>query len=171
MKHLKPIPNWPKYLISKTGEVFSLHSGTATLIKNIPLKKTGYLIINLRDSTKEVKKVTVSVASLVLETWGPPKPSARHKVEFIDGNKHNLDVKNLKWSTQSEICRKNINKIQKTMRRRGKTNIIIIVKGRNHAQELLGHTISYQLNRTQISKKGYWVFTEKHYEEWKANNK
>ena len=80
-------------------------------------------------------------------------------------------LKILSGRHRPKICKKNILKIQKTMRRRGKTNIIIIVKGRNHAQELLGHTISYQLNRTQISKKGYWVFTEKHYEEWKANNK
>lgn len=56
---------------------------------------TVYLVAN--GKTKGYR-----VAQLVLTAFGYPQPSTKHQVSYLDGNKDNLSISNLKWMTPSE---------------------------------------------------------------------
>jgi hypothetical protein len=51
-----------------------------------------------------------SVASLLLETWVCPKPSYKHKATFKDGDRTNLKLDNLEWTTQTDIIKRMLKK-------------------------------------------------------------
>lgn len=85
------------YLVSNTGEVYSIRYKKC-------LKQTvnhrGYLRVGIYLPDGTVKRVSVHV--MVLETFVGPKPTLKHQVDHIDGNKTNNDLSNLEWVTPSE---------------------------------------------------------------------
>lgn len=91
MGSFKEIPGHPSYLISPTGEVWSLK--TNRLLTPSPTAK-GYLVV----SPDGVKKY---VHALVLETFVGPRPPG-YECRHLDGMKTNNAVTNLAWGTQED---------------------------------------------------------------------
>jgi hypothetical protein len=96
---MKTIKKFPNYKISKNGKVFSKRS---KIFLNICLTKRGYSYVGLyRKKQKKNKRVHV----LVMEAFGPPRPSEEHRVNHIDCNKQNNHINNLEWMTHAENCK------------------------------------------------------------------
>lgn len=167
MEKLKYHPKFHKYKVSKTGEVWSYHNpNNVKKITNVVMK-TGYVVTNIHDKSLKKGGSMISVAQLVLETWGMPRPSLEYKVHFKDGNRQNLNFENLEWKTQAEICRLNINKIKGDMARRPKRRIILIMDGLADAENLFGWQVTYYLNTGRKTKNGFYSFDVEGYEKWK----
>lgn len=94
---LYPIPNWPGYLITKGGRVWSKRSGR--WLKIHIDRSTGYVTVTL--SQKNSQPRIVNVHRLVLETFIGPCPEGM-ECRHLDGNKQNSDLSNLKWGTHYE---------------------------------------------------------------------
>lgn len=90
------IKGYPKYHVTKYGEVYSNHSGEWRLL---PIKKWGNnYTVHLSNMGK---RRTFIVARLVAETYIPNpenKPCVCHK----DNDKSNNHVDNLYWGTHKE---------------------------------------------------------------------
>lgn len=96
-KIVKQIPNYPDYLISENGDVFSKKRGTISKMK--PRLDRVYLQVDLRNNGR---RKTEYIHRLVLMTFDRmPKPHevARH---FPDGNPVNNRISNLQWGTHKE---------------------------------------------------------------------
>lgn len=91
----KFIENSDGYYVDEEGQVLGK---SGKVLKHCLNDKTGYLhvrvIINGKMKTKPIHR-------LVAETF-LVKPSEKHEVNHIDGNKHNNHVENLEWVTRSE---------------------------------------------------------------------
>lgn len=59
----------------------------------------GYKMVHL-DLGK--RTVNISVAACVLAAFTGPRPSRRHRARFLDGDKHNLHLSNLRWLTAKQ---------------------------------------------------------------------
>lgn len=95
---LKPIPGFPGYEISPTGEVFSRISNKLLSTKNI---SSGYPYLTLRIG--EGKRTNVPLHRLLALTFLPNEKNLP-EVNHIDGNKLNYSLDNLEWvSTVSNI--------------------------------------------------------------------
>jgi len=100
---MKKIKEFPKYSITKKGEVYSHYRNRNMTPK---LKNTGYLVVNLRKNNKPYqKRIHRLVAGAYL-----PNPNNYKVVNHIDGNKRNNKLENLEWCTNSD----NINHAIKT---------------------------------------------------------
>lgn len=94
---VKPIPGWPKYLASSTGNIYSIRTGKRKLLKQF-FRGGRYLCVNL--STNGVRREQ-RVHTLVLEAFRgrcPDRMQARH----LDGVKANCAIKNLRWGTPAQ---------------------------------------------------------------------
>jgi hypothetical protein len=136
--------------------------------------KNGYIAINLyrkhaRGDSYNAKHLYI-VAHLILLTYGPPKPSPKHKVRYIDGDRTNISLSNLVWISKEEIMRTIINKIKKTMKRRERKQIIIVVDGQNNASDMIKDSVIKLIdkNEEKRKKRPYLVFSPEGYEEWKT---
>lgn len=81
------------YEISEEGE-----------IRNVKSKKvlkhdlsTGYPRVQLGSGNPKRQ-----IHQLVMEVWGPPKPSEKHEIDHIDSNPLNCHISNLQWVTHKE---------------------------------------------------------------------
>jgi len=64
--------------------------------------RCGYFRVKLcRDG--DVKRF--AVAGLVICAFGPPRPTTKHQINHIDGNKGRNSIDNLEWVTASENVR------------------------------------------------------------------
>lgn len=94
MEEWKVITEYPNYMISNTGKVYSK-------INNIVLKpkidRYGYYVVTLRKDNKN-KSVTIHrlVANYFLD-----KVEGKDVVNHLDSNKLNNNVNNLEWTTVS----------------------------------------------------------------------
>lgn len=68
------------------------------LIRKHNIMKGYHCITLLKDGTKK----SCRVAKLVMQAFGTPQPSDKHQISYIDGNKDNLFIDNLKWVLPSE---------------------------------------------------------------------
>ena len=98
----KRIPYAPKYFVSHLGNVYSDANGGSegNYMSLTPNKTTGYPTIVLWKDGEKVCSRTVH--SLVMEFFGPEKPSDKHIINHIDGNKTNNRIRNLEWVTPLE---------------------------------------------------------------------
>ena len=108
MEQWKVIKDFPDYMVSNYGRVFSkeriikLCDGRIRLHKGILLKprkdKRGYLYVGLYNN-KKIKLKTVH--RLVIEAF-IPNPENRPETNHKDGIKNNNFVNNLEWNTRRE---------------------------------------------------------------------
>ncbi|AKY02240.1 HNH endonuclease [Vibrio phage vB_VorS-PVo5] len=96
METWKTIQDFPKYEVSTLGNVRNIRTGK--LLKHQKVSKREYAGVTLYGDNKYIKK-TKMVHLLVAEAFLPPKPSAVHQVNHIDGDKMNPRVGNLEWRT------------------------------------------------------------------------
>lgn len=104
----KQIPNYPRYAISKTGEILSICGRGVGQMRPwsdaVPAKPwliKGYLGVGIRNHQGRRK---VCVHTLVLETYVGPRPEGM-ECRHLDGNTANCDLNNLAWGTQDEnVC-------------------------------------------------------------------
>lgn len=91
----KEIMDFPNYLITSEGRVYSKHS--KHYLKLMP-NKNGYVYVTL---CNKGKKKNHYVHCLVAKHW-IENPNNGTVVNHIDGNKKNNCITNLEWITQSE---------------------------------------------------------------------
>lgn len=91
----KKINNFPNYLISKEGQVYSTKTNK---IREIEINENGYCRIRLMDGTKQGKKFYIH--RLVAEAY-IPNPNNYNQVNHKDLNKHNNNLDNLEWCSES----------------------------------------------------------------------
>ena len=89
----KPIPNWPEYEITPTGEIWSVRC--ERWLK--PSMAAGYKHIVLYRGKKEIGK---SVHCLILETYVGPCPAGMEACHN-NGVKTDNRLDNLRWDTRS----------------------------------------------------------------------
>ena len=92
----------PGYEVTADGRVFSLaHNwrGYGKRELRQDLNDDGYPSVRL---TIDGKRTRYSVHTLVARHHLPPRPSPRHEVRHLDGDKMNASVSNLAWGTQKE---------------------------------------------------------------------
>lgn len=94
MEDLFPIPNLPKYLISRCGNVFSEING----IYLNPNFRNKYLVVSVKQSGR---KKTISIHRIVAETF-IPNPENKPCVNHINGVRTDNRVENLEWCTIKE---------------------------------------------------------------------
>ena len=107
---VKPVKDYPDYLVTSFGRVYSLKRNT--FIGNKKNKKTGYLYAAVtKNNCKQIRNVGIHI--LVIEHFGPPKPedgqqyeskamSTKYEVHHLDKHRDNNHVENLKWVTHQE---------------------------------------------------------------------
>jgi hypothetical protein len=93
------------YAVSTHGRVRRCEPGKGTKVGRV-LKpgrtKKGYRLAHLFNGNDTAFKY---VHRLVLETFGPPRPSPKHGCNHIDGDKENNHIDNLEWATPGENSR------------------------------------------------------------------
>lgn len=91
------IKNFPRYLISRSGQVFSIGKGIKRPFKN----DKGYLVMQLWSGNKPTG---ISVHRLVALAF-VENPENKPEVNHEDGNKLNNNDWNLSWMTRTEQMR------------------------------------------------------------------
>jgi hypothetical protein len=87
----------PDYEISDQG---NLRHKVIKKIKNLTISRSGSTIVTLRLGPKKHK--THTYTSLIRQLM-PPRPSSKHQLCHINGNRQDYRLKNLAWMTQSEV--------------------------------------------------------------------
>ena len=97
---IKNIKDFPGYVVSEDGTVYSLNYNNTGTVKELKTSTThcGYKIVCLRKNKRPCWK---SVHRLVAKAF-IPNPDNKNCVNHIDGDKSNNCVKNLEWVTHSE---------------------------------------------------------------------
>lgn len=90
----KPISGYESlYEISDKGNIRSVRSGRELKVRP---NSDGYLIVSL---FKKGKRVTTTVAKLVGLQFVSGFSKNRNQISYIDGDRKNLDHKNLQWTS------------------------------------------------------------------------
>lgn len=92
---VRTIPGWPGYCISPGGQVF----GPRRKLNPVPVG--GYPRVRLYRGG-EAKWFMVHV--LVMDLYGPSKPSINHQIDHLSGDRADSSIHNLEWVTASENC-------------------------------------------------------------------
>ena len=170
MEEYRDIPGFDgRYKISKDGRIISNARNGVRELK-ILHTAAGYPTVNLfyPDGRTNKKNKTKSLAYLVLISWGSPRPSLKHKVEFIDGNRQNVHIDNLRWITQADIARKMRSRIKAT---RGVSKIFLVVDGWDAANELFDNGLGYYKDNGKKYLGVVSVYSAKGFDEWYEKNK
>lgn len=98
-----PIPNWPGYGATPDGRIWSLSAnwrGYGQRVLAPHSDRDQYQSVRLTFAKGSRKKFKVH--RLVAETFIGPRPSPRHEVRHLDGNRANNCASNLAWGTQKD---------------------------------------------------------------------
>lgn len=102
---MKEIPGYPNYFAGKNGEIYCNRQG---FLRCLPKRlHKGYYRVNIRDGGTPVKKHSVPVHQLVLETYVGKRPNGmlcRH----LNGDSQDNRLRNLVWGTPKENVRDSI---------------------------------------------------------------
>ena len=99
----KKIINYQDYLISKNGQVYSTKTNK---IREVEINDNGYCRIKLMDGTKQGKKFYIH--RLVAEAY-IPNPNNYNQVNHKNLDKHDNNVDNLEWCSESMNMQHNAN--------------------------------------------------------------
>lgn len=99
MERWEQVKEFPMYEVSTKGRIRNIKTGR---ILHTYLNPNGYKVVTL---TRKGKQKTVKVHRLVAEVFCE-KYYDDTEVTYIDGDKTNLDVKNLDWLKKSDINRR-----------------------------------------------------------------
>lgn len=93
-----------RYEVSRDGVVRNIKSKK---VKKQRITKFGYYRTSYRvNKTNPHYQANQGwdrpLHQLVMECWGPKRPSPKHIIDHIDRNKLNNDISNLRWVTHSE---------------------------------------------------------------------
>lgn len=94
----KDIEEDPGYQISNMGRIRSFKREKMIIIK-LGTNQKGYQFINLFKNSKYHNE---RIHSLVIQYFGPPKPSPEHECNHKDGDKSNNWWTNLEWLTHKQ---------------------------------------------------------------------
>lgn len=125
--HWKLIPDFPQYMISSDGRVWSCKR--RKLLKLFP-NNNGYYCVSLMNNSKI--HPNIKVHRLVAQSFVSGKSSINIEVDHIDGNNTNNLYSNLRWVTHKENMN-NQNTIQKISITNSGTNHPFY--GRKHTEE------------------------------------
>jgi hypothetical protein len=92
----KPIPEFPHYIISKDGIVWSNKKRKQRL--NPSINKDGYCYLTLRGGERKYYR---TIHRLVLETFIGPRPQ-KMQCRHLNGNRTDNRLENLRWGTSKE---------------------------------------------------------------------
>ena len=81
----KTIKSYPEYKISNRGRIKSFKSKNSRILKT-KTNKWGYHQVGLYLNNKNY---SATIHLLVIDHFGPPKPSPLHECNHIDGNQDN----------------------------------------------------------------------------------
>jgi hypothetical protein len=95
---MKEIDGFPGYFVCEDGSIVSTIRATMKLSPF--LNGQGYLAVSL--VVPGVSRTQKRVHALVASAFLPPKPSERHQVRHLNGNKHDNRACNLAWGTPKE---------------------------------------------------------------------
>ncbi len=96
---VKQIPNYPDYLISENGDVFSKKYGK--IRKRATAKqRNGYRKLTLGVNGKGHYKWVHRLVLTAFDRMPRPHEECRH----LDGDRENNHISNLKWGTHTENC-------------------------------------------------------------------
>lgn len=94
---------WPscgaKYEVSADGQVFRVHQGSRHVLAQQP-DQDGYPCVLVRIALG--KRRLLRVHRAVCLTFHGPRPSPKHVVRHLDGDKRNNSAANLSWGTHLE---------------------------------------------------------------------
>lgn len=96
MSQLRPIKGYPGYMVTSDGRVWSDKQSGRWL--KLDRKPNGYLAAGL---WRDGRKSSVLVHSLVLETFGSPRPEGL-QVRHLNGQQRDNRIENLAWGTAVE---------------------------------------------------------------------
>jgi hypothetical protein len=120
---MRQIKDYPDYLITLDGRVFSMIS--MRFLKNFI--KSDYVYVKIKHKSYRLHRL---VAKAYL-----PNPENKATVNHIDGNKYNNMLCNLEWATSSEnmkhACDTGLRPVSDLMRENGKRMRINLHIGRN----------------------------------------
>lgn len=97
MSKLKPIPNFPGYLASPWGFIYSGKLGNRKRLPGYPTHKGRLRVVLYKDG----KRHQILISRLIALTF-IPNPYKLPNVLHGDNNPLNNRVSNLRWGTQSE---------------------------------------------------------------------
>ncbi len=90
------------YKVQKDGRIFSIKHNWRGYgkreLKTFP-NKYGYLLVRF---SIDGKRKAHLVHRLVADLYLPPRPTPKHEIRHLDGNKENNDVFNLAWGTAKD---------------------------------------------------------------------
>lgn len=167
----RPVKDFPGYIINRDGVIISLKTKKAKFIKHF-FNHDFYICVSLMKAP--YKTVQQTVAYLLLRTFGPPRPSRNHKALYLDGNKENFKLENLKWTTRKEIMKNTMKRIHSTTNNKKKKVFYLVYPDkieRVEGRAKITHTLRINpklIDSYNIRKKdNLMVFSEEGYERFK----
>ncbi len=98
---VKQIPNYPDYLVSENGDVFSKKSGKIKRLKPFNTGYYGGTAVALFTSGKSKQEYVSRLVLMAFDRMPKPHEVCRH---FPDRDRNNNHISNLKWGTPKENC-------------------------------------------------------------------
>ncbi len=98
---LEAVPGWDGYYVSRDGKVFSSIPWRGENWRELTVcaNSHGYARVRIGHGGK---RWNVCIHKLVAQAFLPPKPSQRHQIRHLDGNRMNPAADNLCWGTAKD---------------------------------------------------------------------